>query len=196
MLSRPVLGALAYRALDESAKEIRLLRMTFDPERETAVPKLELLHSELQPGLNFIAISYAWGSQEVQKTVTIDEHAVSVGENLYALLKQLPTLPRHSQVKRHSFWIDAICINQQDDVEKSVQIRRMSELYASARYVLAWLGPEGHDSETILGMVVGGAGETRQSTTTVLRREVIEQAPKISTNLARLFMRPFFTRAW
>jgi hypothetical protein len=37
-------------------------------------------------------------------------------------------------------WIDALCINQQDESEKIAQVARMSHIYGGAVEVLAWLG--------------------------------------------------------
>ncbi|KAI1491898.1 hypothetical protein F5X96DRAFT_678080 [Biscogniauxia mediterranea] len=38
-------------------------------------------------------------------------------------------------------WVDAICINQTDVVEKSAQVTMMDRIYSVATYVVAWLGP-------------------------------------------------------
>ena len=47
-------------------------------------------------------------------------------------------------------WVDAICINQNDNVEKSVQVPRMSDIYGKCQHVLAWLGPvENEDQDSI-----------------------------------------------
>ena len=37
-------------------------------------------------------------------------------------------------------WVDAICINQTDDSERSQQVRSMAKIYEDARRVLVWLG--------------------------------------------------------
>jgi hypothetical protein len=37
-------------------------------------------------------------------------------------------------------WVDAICINQQDKVEKTAQVSRMHEIYSAASNVCIWLG--------------------------------------------------------
>jgi hypothetical protein len=37
-------------------------------------------------------------------------------------------------------WIDALCINQEDNVEKSGQIRFMKEIYQKAVDVIVWVG--------------------------------------------------------
>jgi len=43
--------------------------------------------------------------------------------------------------KLSSIWIDAICIDQQNDTEKGSQLKRMHEIYAGAQSVIVWLGP-------------------------------------------------------
>jgi hypothetical protein len=39
-------------------------------------------------------------------------------------------------------WIDAICINQVDQVEKASQLMLMGDIYTWAEMVYVWLGPE------------------------------------------------------
>jgi hypothetical protein len=43
-------------------------------------------------------------------------------------------------------WVDAICINQTDDLEKEHQIDLMRDIYSSAREVIMWLGEPGIDA--------------------------------------------------
>ena len=45
-----------------------------------------------------------------------------------------------------TLWIDAICINQSDDVEKSQQVQLMRGIYATADHVLIWTGEEDEHS--------------------------------------------------
>ncbi|KAI1326194.1 heterokaryon incompatibility protein-domain-containing protein [Xylariaceae sp. FL0255] len=44
---------------------------------------------------------------------------------------------------KNLLWVDAICINQRDDVEKTAQVRIMREIYARAKRTVIWLGREG-----------------------------------------------------
>jgi hypothetical protein len=65
---------------------------------------------------------------------------------------------RHSIALRHlrhrseprSMWVDAICISQKDDQERSKQVASMFAIYAVARRVLMWLGPAGSESDDAL----------------------------------------------
>ncbi|KAI9779440.1 MAG: hypothetical protein M1839_007405 [Geoglossum umbratile] len=42
-------------------------------------------------------------------------------------------------------WVDAICINQSDDLEKAEQVALMGDIYKSAQSVVIWLGREHQD---------------------------------------------------
>lgn len=57
-----------------------------------------------------------------------------------------PALPRF-------LWVDAICINQEDNNEKTDQVQLMTWIYASAKGVLVWLEePIGPLSQTEGGL--------------------------------------------
>jgi hypothetical protein len=81
------------------------------------------------------ALSYVWGVDKDIITITIDGFEVEIGKNLECAL-------RHLRLKTESWsiWVDALCINQLDPIEKSVQILRMNEVYHQASIALAWLG--------------------------------------------------------
>ncbi|KAF4304380.1 het-domain-containing protein [Botryosphaeria dothidea] len=94
------------------------------------------------------ALSYTWGPAATQgnekyiKIIAEDEsYSISIKPNLHAALVRLRR-PEH-----HIFlWIDALCINQSDNKEKSAQIPRMPHIYHGAENVCIWLGLEEEDS--------------------------------------------------
>jgi hypothetical protein len=47
-------------------------------------------------------------------------------------------------------WVDQICINQQDDIEKSHQVQQMRQIYSEAETVIAWLGATADGSDMLL----------------------------------------------
>lgn len=59
-----------------------------------------------------------------------------VTENLEIALRHL-RLPD----KALTLWVDALCIDQSDEMEKTEQVQQMREIYSRATLVLAWLGP-------------------------------------------------------
>lgn len=40
-------------------------------------------------------------------------------------------------------WIDALCINQDDDEEKGIQVQMMDRIFQEAKRVAVWLGVGG-----------------------------------------------------
>lgn len=145
-----------YRALDPSKREIRLLKL-LRPRLPGAKKKqesnlgdikvrCELQHASLDDKPKYTALSYAWGDPTVTVPVILDNCLVHVTENLESGLRQLQAS------ETGALWVDALCINQKDDVEKSSQVQMMGSIYKHAIKVVVWLGPEQDDSG--LGMSV------------------------------------------
>ncbi|KAL8691812.1 MAG: hypothetical protein Q9218_003058 [Villophora microphyllina] len=90
---------------------------------------------------NFEALSYVWGSNAPETTITIkcNGRSLSIGPNLSSALNHI----RHEQIPRR-LWVDALCINQKDTHERSLQVQHMSEIYANAQGVLVWIGEDQH----------------------------------------------------
>lgn len=65
--------------------------------------------------------------------------------NLEAALRQL-RLPDETL----TLWIDAICIDQKNNVEKGEQLEQMRQVYSQARAVVTWLGPAADNSDFAL----------------------------------------------
>ncbi len=107
------------------------------------------------------ALSYVWGAPDNRHYIVVDsgvapekDHGLSVTKkwaklsiqvNLMAALRHL----RQPSTSR-TLWIDAICINQEDNDEKAIQIQQMPNIYQSARRVVIWLGPAANDSQLAL----------------------------------------------
>ncbi|KAI1197260.1 HET-domain-containing protein [Nemania serpens] len=94
----------------------------------------------------FEALSYVWGCatesvrihvEVVSLNSTLHSDYFPVGQNLATALQHL----RHVDAPR-TLWVDALCINQADYVERGKQILRMGDIYRLARRVIAFLGPE------------------------------------------------------
>lgn len=87
--------------------------------------------------VEFHALSYAWGEQTETFPFLIDGHELSIHRNLRDAILRLPVFLTGMPI-----WIDAICIDQANAVEKLGQIRLMAEIYTKALNVWAWLGEE------------------------------------------------------
>jgi hypothetical protein len=60
-----------------------------------------------------------------QLPIVINREPQTVTRNLYNALNHI----RRDSIDVH-LWIDALCINQEDDVEKSHQVQQMRDIYA------------------------------------------------------------------
>jgi hypothetical protein len=147
---------LQYRPLQ--GKEIRLI--TVERNRADGVLRCSIHHAPLSTELRFHALSYVWGDPKNKEVILVNEKPMEVTRNLYSFLDQVwrdEDLFRRKEPIAHQdlgeldeaecstgplhWWTDAICINQGDIDEKSVQVPRMGELYSSAIRVWMWLGP-------------------------------------------------------
>lgn len=84
---------------------------------------------------SFEAISYVWGSDPPSHTIYIADKVASITPSLEVAL-------RHIRHESHpvTIWVDQLCINQQDDEEKTQQVRNMDRIYRAASEVIIWLG--------------------------------------------------------
>ena len=67
------------------------------------------------------ALSYTWGDLHLARRITVDQHDFSVRENLYRFLKEF----QKNHLSKDPIWMDQICINQADNVERSRQVQQM-----------------------------------------------------------------------
>lgn len=81
------------------------------------------------------ALSYMWGDESRRTPILLNGKPFTVAENLFRALGFL-----RLEKFEGPFWIDAICINQDDIQEKNRQIRIMPHIYFRASAVLVWLG--------------------------------------------------------
>ncbi|CZR43997.1 uncharacterized protein FPRO_13805 [Fusarium proliferatum ET1] len=127
--------------------ELRLLRV--EP-GDTDVIRVELRTVKSRTSQRFWALSYVWGARENPATIVLNDQPFSITRNLYNALYQYRRhiFEGYGSDDRALLWVDAICINQNDQVEKSIQVPRMSEIYGQCERVLAWLGPVDSDEES------------------------------------------------
>ena len=72
---------------------------------------------------------------------------MTVRKNCADVLRQV----RHFRTSKY-YWIDAICIDQQNIPEKNVQVARMGAIFEQAECVLACIGMHDHSSQLVASM--------------------------------------------
>jgi hypothetical protein len=131
-----------YHPLDYHRQEIRLLRVlpaTNNDEPISCV--LEI--ASLRDSPCYTALSYCWGDSSNKKTIFVNTSVIETTDNLASALRYIRKhLASGSLIDDlpQLFWIDAICIDQNNLEERSHPIRLMQTVYASATNVLSWLG--------------------------------------------------------
>ncbi|KAK7403523.1 hypothetical protein QQX98_010701 [Neonectria punicea] len=125
-----------YRSLERGYTRV----LEIQPSRNLDSPiSCKLLDIDAKdPSAEYDALSYTWGAPEFTETITLDgQHTKLVTPTLHSALQRF----RHSLNSRR-LWVDAVCINQDDDVDKAAQIPLMGNIYRQAACVLVWLGAE------------------------------------------------------
>lgn len=126
--------------------EIRLL--TIYPSRYHKAFLRCQLHHEALNGAVYDALSYAWGTSGPTEHIYVDEEEVAVTPSLLAALRHL-----RGREKTRTLWVDALCINQADDDEKSAQVQQMGAVYRNARETACWLGEADESSNQAMQFI-------------------------------------------
>jgi hypothetical protein len=114
-----------YNSLNADENEIRLLDIR--PGLFDAPIQCDLRHASLISDPDFTALSYTWGDPKVRNPIKINGQSLDVTLNLYNALHHMRSL---NEVR--TFWIDAVCINQDDLEERAAQVLRMCDIYTIA----------------------------------------------------------------
>ncbi|KAF2968600.1 hypothetical protein GQX73_g5005 [Xylaria multiplex] len=128
--------------LASPTKNIRVVRVSPGTGESNIRCKLEKL--DLDDGSTYDALSYVWGKYEEneQKQIWVDDQPFFISPHLYEILANL-----RSQNTDKVIWIDAICINQADNDERTHQVGLMRHIYSQANSVIIWLGGQTADDE-------------------------------------------------
>ncbi|KAI0113623.1 HET-domain-containing protein [Nemania sp. FL0031] len=202
------MAGFKYQPLNATNRQIRLLSLLPNSGRVRCRLRhvsLEKLEDEYE------TLSYCWGLQTTRHVkISVDGLDFLIAANLHAALLRL----RHLDYNRpKTLWIDAICINQSDLVEKSNQIILMGDIYSRSRRVIIWIGE--HDALTeyaFKGLTFMASrfktGEkfnyydwkyVQRSTNSdgiVPRNPVSLDALVSGAAFSALFSRPWFRRVW
>ena len=123
--------------------QTRLIQLK--PNLRDAPLELDLIHVDLvidegvltteRKLVQYQAVSYCWGDNSPTKSCSCNGLDYPITANLETALRRLRDV-----TSSRLLWVDAICINQHDNDEKSVQVQKMLTIFAKANYVIVWLG--------------------------------------------------------
>ncbi|OJJ73336.1 hypothetical protein ASPBRDRAFT_28586 [Aspergillus brasiliensis CBS 101740] len=135
-----------YLPLDTERNEIRLL--TILPSTRTASTiRCSLKTVSLDDNPSFEAISYVWGDTSTKTEMILDGTTFHVSLSVDRNLRLL----RH-KLRRRVVWIDYVCINQHDILEKNTQVPLLGRMYASASVVIAMMATDGKNTRAAISL--------------------------------------------
>lgn len=182
--------------------QIRLLTLSQAPDGDNVEPQIRcdlevarLGNIESTPP-EYFALSYTWGrpaeygnfkdmTDEKKFPILCNgEYTIWVTENLLAFFRQIQ---QKTSLKSKRFWIDAICINQDNNDEKAAQISLMTRIYSGAKTVLLWLGEDDEYTASGFGLI----GELSS-------HRILPETANVNESLAvgMVFQRTYFSRTW
>jgi Heterokaryon incompatibility protein (HET) len=132
------------------ADEIRLLEFQSLKDRKLA---FNVYHKQLDASITpYISLSYTWGQAMSPDNIRLGDSSCAVTQNLHDALLSIQQYLANTPQTPKKLWIDAICIDQKNEEEKRIQIRRMTLIYIQAKNVYVWLGKPKNDQNMRLGV--------------------------------------------
>jgi hypothetical protein len=130
-----------YSHLDAKCREIRLIELLPGSYDDYICCRMVVVSLDNEP--EYKALSYTWGGPEITLPICVEGCILSSTLNLESALRQF-----RLRNEILTLWIDAICINQLDNEERTQQVTLMGDIYSQSKEVVIWLGKD-LDSSTV-----------------------------------------------
>ncbi|KAL4781148.1 heterokaryon incompatibility protein-domain-containing protein [Aspergillus varians] len=176
-----------YTPVEKSARQIRLIRFEAAKTSNPDGIYLSISTHSLSNVPKYCALSYVWGTDVPRHELYIGGKLLMARDNLWLALSQLKIQQLDHEVQY--FWIDAICINQDDLSERAHQVDLMGEVYSKAEFVVSWLGPATTETRYAVQSIVTYDAVLDESS----KREILTQNRHY---IASLLKKPYFERMW
>ncbi|CAG8982897.1 hypothetical protein HYALB_00002914 [Hymenoscyphus albidus] len=171
-------------------------RLIAFPREEQVDPRAERLNCELahfsldDTAPRYRALSYEWGiPSDKDPRIWINGMPHIIRKNLFCAMLELHSGQRGKTKYGTPYWIwiDALCINQEDLLERNEQVSMMGRIYGSAESVIIWLGVAKDDSDIIMDIL----GENHDPQ---LMHRLSHEEKKDALSL--WLQRPYWNRIW
>ncbi|KAH8885835.1 HET-domain-containing protein [Thozetella sp. PMI_491] len=180
---------------------------------------------DLKENPSYLALSYTWGpptakaaaaaAAAIERDAFVVLHSADMagsGSSSYTMpiTRNLNDFLRRargdSELAARRFWVDAICINQQDAAERASQVGFMARIYRSADAVVAWLGKEDAHTAHAFALIKTLANLCKDCLDHVRPRRMGSDSianilgplanESAWSSLREFWRRSYFTRAW
>jgi len=212
---------LQYKPLKVHRNEIRLFRLkskSSQPVRRSprSFPNVavfgELEHISRDDQISYTALSYTWGDAADLRPIGVGPAILYVSWNLEQALLHL-----QHETDDLLLWADQVCINQQNDEEKTEHVQQMDTIFCDAEHVIAWLGSVGKGSDLVMDLlsVIGSDVDEEkgwevnelddESFQSIIHKSFVNFIPAfansktiemISTAFHQFCKRPYWRRLW
>ncbi|KPI42833.1 uncharacterized protein AB675_1879 [Cyphellophora attinorum] len=191
------LPSFQHERLKSNANSIRLVQIHGSTVKSGPI-SLRITQYAKHRRPKYAAISYTWGSSAHLHPVQINGKPFFVHANLYNLLLHL-----RQRGESRLLWVDALCIDQQNLVERNFHVQLMAQIYDEATSTIVWLGAPSDDRREARAIdFVSEMAEYLRKT----KREVAAgfermyfndiAAPRWSNLMAFCCRSNYWTRAW
>jgi hypothetical protein len=199
--------AFKYTCLNWANNEIRLIKILPQENLHNSSDGEPVSCSIQNVSLNskpeYVALSYAWGDNTRSQPLFLNGKLTYITVSLDKALRQLRSLRDSDKgVGARAVWVDAVCINQDDEVEKTWQVQQMGRIFHGAYHAIVWLGPAGDSSsvamETLqqIGHSIRAGHEPVDNPALELFTRLSETPESFGPALNALLSRPWWKRVW
>lgn len=139
----------------------------------------------------YVVLSYDWGSSKPRRNILVNHRPRSVRDNLYAALEVLQTEgsrfsedpSREMTLIGQYFWVDSLCVNHDDPLERGHQVDLMANIFSEATCAVTWLGAAAEDSDYAMKAISEGISPSWD-------------LYRLAEALHSLLDRPYWRRMW
>ncbi|KAF7521098.1 hypothetical protein G7054_g12559 [Neopestalotiopsis clavispora] len=140
--------------------------------------------------VDYEALSYTWGQPDFSECLFVlqdngQRSVLKITLNLKEALQRLRLRDRDRRI-----WVDAVCIDQQDDTDKTHQIPSMTQIYKSAGRVLVWLGWSPEGQRALVDIKKAMRFHSRDD------EKIRSHISNLSRSFENLVNLPWFSRRW
>jgi Heterokaryon incompatibility protein (HET) len=118
-------------------EEFRLIELLPGQENDRLIGRLITVGPTSAPP--YVGLSYVWGpprkAGQDPPSILLGEIEIELLPNLASAMRALRSLHQNTHI-----WIDALCVDQDNLMEKTVQITLMADIYRLSESVAVWLG--------------------------------------------------------
>ena len=125
--------AFQHQPLDHNQPSIRLVTVQHGLSPEGLI-RCKVTHGTVES--DYACLSYRWGPPMPSQEILINDKIFLVRKNLFDFLDMV----REQRTVPLPYWVDALCIDQKNMIERNHQVAHMGDIYSRALTVEVWLG--------------------------------------------------------